>query len=475
MLGGLKNSILWALARDYGGQIIGFTISICLARLLTPEDFGLVGISLEFIQMLKILTSFGLNEALIQDQQASSTTFNSVFVVNCVLGGSIAVLLFVFAPHAAHFYGREKLILLIRALAVIFLMQSINGVQISIFQKKMKFKALAFRDLIAQSVSGGAAVGAAFMGYGVYALVLQHLLANILKTILLWSASEWKPQWQVKKVELMRLKTFASYSFFGQALARMIQEAYVLFIGKIFTPATLGFFSRANSFSKLIVQNSSNSLKSVLFPALSKIQKDDKAFMNAFYRAIMLASVLAVFLSAWAFMNGEFLILNLFGAQWLPTVPMFQWLMVRGVSTPISAIIISSMLAKGMAKENFKFGNLRRTLSLLPLLALLARDIDVFLKVFALAAIMSALVSIYAAQVELKASLLKLVLPWVLAMSVSLAYVNWIAVIFEHNDLSSFLLKSMTFVLFFFSFMGVFYHKSFASGLKQVLVVGIRK
>ena len=181
----IKSGFKWSLIGNYSAQVIGFVVSIFLARILTPEDFGIVGMSLAFIHMLKILMTFGFNEALIQNDTTSKLTFSSVFYINVFVGVVVSTLLIISAPYIADFYNRKVLKGLIRILSIIYLLESLNMVQTTILKKSLDFKILTFRSLISQSIAGIGAIVLALNGFGLYALVAQHIFASLFKNIIL--------------------------------------------------------------------------------------------------------------------------------------------------------------------------------------------------------------------------------------------------------------------------------------------------
>ena len=375
----IKSGFKWSLIGNYGTQIIGFVVSIFLARILTPEDFGIVGMSLAFIHMLKILMTFGFNEALIQNDTTSKLTFSSVFYINVFVGIVVSILLIISAPYIAEFYNREVLKGLIRILSIIYLLESLNMVQTTILKKSLNFKILTLRSVISQSIAGIGAIILALNGFGLYALVAQHIFASLFKTLLLWKISDWKPSLEFSFSEVKKLSNFAIYSFFGQFLGKIIKEVNTLFIAKVFSPSILGFYSRADSFSNLIAQNSSNSLRQVMFSSLSLLQKDDLKFNKMYSRVYSLVITTSFFLSSLAFITGEFLIRNIYGEKWIPSIVIFQILMIKGIVLPHSGIIVTAILSKGHAKENFQFGNVKKLINIIPLLTLYFKDLNIFL------------------------------------------------------------------------------------------------
>ena len=356
----------WELVGNYGGQISGFIISIFLARLLDPEEFGLVGMSMVFISILKVFMDMGFASALIHNKDNTSITYSSIFYLNIFAGLMFTILIFFAAPLIGEFYENNIVTDLVRLLSITFFIGSFNIVQGTILRKNLDFKSLTYRSLISQLIGGLIAVIFAWIGYGVYALVIQQIVVALINTVLLWKISGWYPKLEFSWAEIKKLSGFSVYVFAAQSVNQIIRQSDTLIIGKVFSPATLGFFSRANSLNSLINKNAISSFQKVFFPALSTIQNDDERFERVFLKVINLVSGISIFLTGVFFLSGEEIIIGLFGEKWQPSVVIFQIIIIKGFTYPISAMIVNAFLAKGKSKENFHYGNIRKVLQITP-------------------------------------------------------------------------------------------------------------
>ncbi|MEM9390729.1 MAG: lipopolysaccharide biosynthesis protein, partial [Bacteroidota bacterium] len=367
----LKNraskAFFWDIVGNYGGQVIIFIISIFLARLLSPEDFGLVGMSMVIIHIFRVFADMGFASALIQNQSNTHLTYSSVFYLNIVIGILFTLLIYLGAPLIGFFYENDRVTTLVEWLSLLFVFNSFNIVQGTILKKKLAFKPISIILLISQFVSGGVAIFMAFIGYGVYALVIQQLLIAILNTIILWNVSEWKPAFQFSWNEVRKITGFSSYLFFGQFLNQLFKQMDTLTVGKLFTPAVLGYYTRAESLNSLISKNSVSTFNRVFFPVLSSLQQEDERFEKVYFQVLDIVSTIAVFSSGLFFLIGDEIIIGLFGQKWHPSVAVFQILVLKGFTYPLNALMVNAFLAKGKAKANFYFGNVRRILQLVPL------------------------------------------------------------------------------------------------------------
>lgn len=447
-------ALVWDLFGNYGGQVTGFIISIFLARLLTPEDFGLVGMSMVFITVLQVFKDFGFASALIQNKENTSLTYTSVFYINLIAGTLLTVLLYFVAPLIGNFYDNDTVALLVQLLSITFFINSFNIVQSTILRRNLDFKKLTMRDLVSQVIAGVVAVVLAFQGFGVYALVVQQILAAIIQTILLWKLTEWYPKWEFSLAEVKKLTGFSVYVFAAQSVNQLIRQADTLVIGKLFSPATLGFFSRANSLNSLINKNSSSTLTKVFFPVLATIQDDDERFQKIFLKVIHLVSVVSVFLTGVFYLVGEELIIGLFGKKWTPSIVIFKILIIKGFTYPISSMIVNAFLAKGKSRENFHYGNIRKVLQLTPMIVAFMYGFMPFLYAMLAVSIVAWILNIYFTTRSLNVpfmSQLNVVLPNLIAAGV-MVYI--IEILFS-NELNYFeaVLSVLLFSLFYIVYL----------------------
>lgn len=336
-----------------------FIISIFLARLLEPAEFGLVGMSVAFTGISSIFVNAGFVGALVQNDDNTSVTYSSVFFFNIFVGLLICLFFQAVAPSIANFYEEPKVENIIRYLALVPLISSFNLVQGTILSKKLLFKELTMRRFFSSAVAGVGSVIMAFKGFGVYALVAQALISHTVATFILWRVGDWRPRWEFSFGELRRLTSFSAYMFFNQIVGQVVGRSHALFIGKLFSPATLGFFSKAESLNQLVAKYTANSIGRVFFPAMSQLKNDKKQFVDALLKTLGIISIMVFLLSGWLAIGAEFLIVTLFGEKWLPSVFIFHILIFRVYGAPIGRIISIAFVAYGKAKENFWHGNVR--------------------------------------------------------------------------------------------------------------------
>lgn len=386
------NAFLWDLGGTFGTKGITFIISIFLARLLTPEEFGIVGMAMVFIAIFQVFSDVGFTKGLIQSQQNTSVTYSSIFYINLSIGGFLTVASYVAAPYVGAFYENEQVTEVLKYLSLLFVLSAFNIVQQTILEKELNMKVLNIRTITAQIIGGGVGVTMAFLGYGVFSIVAQILTASIVTTIFLWTVTNWYPKFEFSAAEVKRLFGFSGFIFMDQILSRVFREINTLFVGKVFSASILGFFSRAESLNKLIIKFSSTSLKKVFFPVLSQLQDDDERYLSVYYKLIAVVTFISFGLTGVLFILGDTLIIGLFGPKWEPSVIIFQVLVLKGYVYPISVLINNAFLSRGKAKEFFYLGLVRKFSRLIPVAVGIYFGFNAFLLAFV---ITSNLIMIY--------------------------------------------------------------------------------
>ena len=285
----MDNKLLKAFSWDFFGSVFAygstFITSIFLARLLTPEEFGIVAIAMVFILFFGFLSEMGFKHALIQNQDTNQTSYSSIFYVNILMGALLSGLTFMGAPFVADFYETPVLIPVIRLLSVVFIFNSLTTVQVAILSKELNFKSLSIRIVIAKIIGAIIGIILALKGYGVFALVWQEIVYSVLNAFLLWFLSNWRPSLVYSAKEVRKLVRFGRYVFFGQVIQQTINRVDSLVIGKIFSAEILGYYGRSDSISQIFNGVTSKSTNNFLFPLFSKFQ-NDKPLLETWYFSV---------------------------------------------------------------------------------------------------------------------------------------------------------------------------------------------
>ncbi|GAB2531003.1 lipopolysaccharide biosynthesis protein [Rufibacter soli] len=350
----MLKGVLWDLVEKFSNQGVSLGISIILARLLSPEEFGLIGMVMVIIGMSQMFLDMGFGSALVQRQDVTNKHYSSVFFINILVGALLTIALYFSSPLISSFYERPELEDICKALSFLFLIDSFIIVQYTIFAKELNFKTPAIVRVTSTLLSGMVGVYLAYNGFGVWSLVIQSLIGAVLSVSGIWIGSSWKPILFFDSKIIRELWSFGSKMFASGVIDSVFSRLDVLIIGKIFSANTLGFYTRAQSFNNLVIQYTSGSLARVFFPTISNIQHDLKEVKELYMNVISIVSFLVFGLLGFFYLSAEDLFVFLFTDKWLPAVKYFQILMLGGYAFPLNNIMISILSGRGKSNKFLK-------------------------------------------------------------------------------------------------------------------------
>ena len=362
-------AVFWSGADIFLRQGLSFVFSIILARLLSPEQFGTMGLLYVFTGIAGAFVDSGFSAALIQRQDTTHTDESTVFWFNLGMGLLVAVLLWMLAPLFARFYDLPMLIPLTVVLALNVVVIAIGSIHCTLLSKQLDFKRQMKIGAIATVLSGAVAIGMAAKGFGVWALAAQTLVATGTTTLLLWKFNRWRPALLFNLASARRLFGFGGYIFAAGLLHVIYSHIYSLLIGKIYGVRDLGFYDRADSTKQLPVDVLTNILSDVAFPVFSAAADDKvklRRGMRLAVRNIMFVHI--PMMLGFAVVAKPF-VLVLFGEQWLPIVPIFQVLCLGSIFRPLHVINLNVLVAQGHSNLYFRLEILNKVLGCSFLLA----------------------------------------------------------------------------------------------------------
>lgn len=355
-------AFLWDYSGKIAGQFTGLAVGIILARLLTPEDFGLVGMAMVFIGLSEIFANLGLSAALIQKKDPREEHFSSSFYLNVAASFLLTAIMFFAAPLIGRFYKRPDLVNIVRVLSLNFLLSGFTIVQDAWLRKKMKFGILT-RSKLAGSIMGGLiGITMAVKGFGVWSLVVQTLATRFFNSVQLWIASSWKPKIIFAFGALKELWAYGFHMFLAGMLDTFYGQLDSLIIGKIFSARDLGLYSRAKSLNRFVIRYSSESIGSVTFPVMSDMQHDRDRLVNFTLKIESLVAFSAFGLLGLLYVTSRPLIIVLLGYKWEGAVEIFKLLALSGFVYPISAATLSMLRAQGDSRLFFKLEVLKKVI-----------------------------------------------------------------------------------------------------------------
>ena len=356
------SGVFWTSLQLLGTQGLSLGVSLILARLLLPAEFGLIAMLGIFIGIGSTLIGGGLTQSLIRSENLDEEDYATVFYFNLVGSVVIYVITFLAAPYIAAFYKQELLTNVVRLYTITFIINAFSAIQITRLTKNLDFKTqtkVAVPSLIIGSTVG---IVMAYKGFGVWSLVWSGIVQAIASTIQLWIWAKWFPQWVFN---IQKFKYHFNYGvklMFSGVLDALFTNAYIIIIGKFFAPAQVGFYSRADTLSILPVGIVNAVITKVTFPLFSSIQNDDER-LKMVYKKIMqmvvfLVAPLLVLMAALA----EPLFRFLFTEKWMPAVPYFQILCFTGIMYPIHGYNLQILIVKGRSDLFLKLEILKKVM-----------------------------------------------------------------------------------------------------------------
>lgn len=342
-IAGLK----WSAIERFATQGIGFVISIVIARILSPSDYGLIGMISIFIAVSNVFVGAGFGSALIRKQDRTEADCSTVFYYNILVSTLFYFLLFIAAPWIAQFYHTPELTTITRVVGLNIIIGAFGAIQSTKLSIAIDFKTQAKISLIVVVITGGVGLTMAYHGFGVWALVIQGLASAILTSLLLWYFVRWKPLWIFSRSSFKELFGFGSKLMLSGLLDTIYSNIFQLIIGKKYLAVDLGYYTRAVGLVQLPSSNITGIIQRVTFPVLSEIQHDAERLKKNYRRLLKMSAFVIFPVMVLLAALGKPLILLLLTEKWLPAVPLMQILCFSAMFYPIHAINLNLLQVKG--------------------------------------------------------------------------------------------------------------------------------
>ena len=359
--------VSWSVLEGLSNQGVTFFVGLVLARLLTPGEYGLVGIITIFISVFSAIVDSGLSSALVRNKRATTLDYDTAFGANIGISIIMYVILFFLAVPIASFFANEDLVILTRVLGLLLIINAVSIVQRTLMSKQLDFKIQTKVAVVASVASGVIGICMAFCGYGVWSLVCQQLSLQSIQTILIWIWSDWVPSLQFSLLSFKSMFTFGWKLMISSLINSIWNEAYQLVIGRFYTPASLGQYTRAKQFADIFSSNLTSVIQRVTYPALAEIQDEGKRTKEA-YRRLLKVTMLVTFLLMFGLAStSESLIYSLIGTQWDKAVEYLPLICFQLVFYPLSAINLNILMVKGRSDIYLYLEIVKKTIALIPL------------------------------------------------------------------------------------------------------------
>lgn len=358
---------IWSSIDSIARYGITFIVGIILARLLSPDEYGLIGIITIFISFFTILIDGGFATAIIRKQDATDIDYSTMFFVNMGVSLFLALVFFACAKPIASFFEREELVSLIHVMAWIVVINALSAVQQARLTKRIDFKSQTKISIISSTSSGVIGIIMAMKGYGVWSLVGQHMSRSFFNSVLLFLFNRWKPSLRFSKESFKEMWSFGWKLMASGLLGSLSTEAYAVAISKFFSPATLGQYSRANQFGSIFSSNITTIVSRVSFPVLSTIQYDVSQMKNA-YRRIIKTTIFPTFvLTIGIAACAPTMILCLIGEKWLPSAGYLRIICLYAMMHPLHALNLNAIQVMGRSDLTFRLKIIKTFLVIIPL------------------------------------------------------------------------------------------------------------
>lgn len=353
----LKNqtikSMIWSAIQRFGTLILSFITNLVLARFLSPDDFGCIGILTVFISLCETLIDSGLGASLIQKDNPSDSDYSTVFWINLSLSFLLYFVIFVSAPFISKFYNIDVLSQILRVKAVIIIIEALRLVQFAYLKKSLNFKKISKVYLISAFISSILGILSAILGHGVWALVVKNVSEQLLRTILMCFKSNLKPKFLFSWSSFKEMFSFGGLMLITSIVMTIYQNFIQLIMGKICPPNELGYYTQAKKLEEVPVSGLNTVVNQVSFPVFSKIKNEKQKMVNGMRKNIKSITFINIPFMAFCFVFATELILFFFTEKWLPSVPYFKYLCFVGIMLSTNTINTNILKATGQGKTYF--------------------------------------------------------------------------------------------------------------------------
>ena len=363
------SGVIWSAFQRYSTIIIQFISGIILARLLTPYDYGCIGMLAIFMILAETFIDGGFGSALIQKKRPTQEDYSTIFFWNLAMAFILYIVLFFSAPYIANFYNIPLLCSVLRVQGVILFIYAFNIVQRNLLQKKLNFKLLSIVTITTSLISLTTTIIMAYQGYGVWSLVAQHFLTAAVPAIAFWFYVRWRPILVFSRNSFRELFSFGFYMFMTNITNQFCSQIQGLLIGKLYSPATLGFYSKAQSTEKLASTSISQVMTQVTFPLYAEVQDNMKELANLIRRFTMTLSYITFPLMFVLLLCARPIFIFLYSERWEGSVPYFQVLCMAGLAFSLQSVNYQSISAIGKSKVMFTWTIVKRAIGLMFVLA----------------------------------------------------------------------------------------------------------
>lgn len=363
--GTIIKSFFWKLFERFSTQLIQFVITIVLARLLLPSQYGTIALVTIFIQICDVIIDGGLNTALIQKKNADNLDFSTIFFFSLGMAMVLYTIMFFSAPLIANFYKMDELVPVVRVLSLSLPFYAFNSIQRAYVSKNMLFQRLFYSSLGAIVISGSLGIYLAYQGFGIWALVGQNICSQLCTTLIMWFTIKWRPVWQFSKERFKGLFNFGWKILASSFVVTLFVNIRKLVIGKFFAPASLAYYEKGDQLPSLVMNNIFTSVQTILLPAFSESQDNPAQVKSMMRRSTKLNCFFIYPLMMGLIVAAKPLVLLLLTEKWLPVVPFIQILSIANFFRPITIANVQAINAMGHSGITLKLEIIKKTVDII--------------------------------------------------------------------------------------------------------------
>ena len=354
------SGMVWTSIQKFSKMGIQFISGIILARLLTPYDYGCIGMLMIFIVLAESFIDGGFGSALIQKKRPTQEDYSTIFFWNIAMAAVLYVILYFSAPAIAKFYKIPLLCSVLRVQGIILFIYAFNIVQRNQLRKNLDFKALSLVTIVTAVIALIVTIVMAYLGFGVWSLVAQLILTAAIPAIVFWFYVKWRPQWIFSWKSFKELFSFGFFMFLAHILNQFGQQIQGLLIGKFFNPTTMGYYSKAQGTEKLASLSISSIMTQVTYPLYAEIQDDRKSMGNMIKRITMTLAYFSFPMLFLLLLLAKPLFVLLYSDRWIHSVPFFQVLCIAGLAGCLQSINLQAISAIGKSRTMFVWTLIKR-------------------------------------------------------------------------------------------------------------------
>ncbi len=354
------SGVVWSSIHKMAIVLLGFISGIVLARLLTPHDYGVIGMLTIFLAVSQTFIDGGFGSALIQKKRPTNEDYSTILYWNLALSFFLYILLYACAPAVARFYNLSLLCDVLRVEGLVLIINAARIVQRNQLRKQLQFKKIAIINVLSNVIGLALTIYWAWKGWGVWALVAQQLVISLLTTSLYWATAKWKPSLVFSKKSFMELFSFGGFILLSNLFNTLCNNIQPLLIGKVYNSSTLGFYSKARSTESYPSTFLSSVLSQVSYPVLSEAQNDKMRIISILKKFIGASSFTTFPLMLLLILLAKPIFILLYTEKWLPCVPYFQLLCIAGIAISLQNINYYAVAAIGKSKEIMKWTIVKR-------------------------------------------------------------------------------------------------------------------